>query len=213
MHRVGWLNNMMKERLTMRGGQRCLSSCFISLLGCCSCAGCLRISRNITISHGLSKDSTVVAVLHTRATHHFTGLRSSHSCSMLFDTRAKRLINNQLYFGTSRGEGCSGFLTPTRAVASSLPQTESLLSCFLPVLTNSLKALRQLFVTSTGRVFVACFSSAYTSSSGHLNAWKFLTVLARCCQSTTTGEERCCQAGAWSNPSRTVPCDGHHPDR
>lgn len=104
---------MVKERLTRQGVQRCLSLCFISLLGSYSCAGCLHISRNITISHGLSKDSTVVGVLHTRTTHHFTGLRSSCSCSMLFDTRAKRLINNQLHFGTSRGEGYSGFLTPT----------------------------------------------------------------------------------------------------
>lgn len=54
----------------------------------------------------------VVAVLHTRATY-FMDLGSSRSCSMLFDTRAKRLINDQLYFGTSRGRGYSSFLPLT----------------------------------------------------------------------------------------------------
>lgn len=93
---------MVKQCLTMQGVQHYLS-CFVSLPGCCSCTGCLHINRNKTLQ-GLSKDSVVVAALYTRATHHFTGLESSCSCSILFATRANRLINKQLYLGTSREE-------------------------------------------------------------------------------------------------------------
>lgn len=101
-HRSGYLVNRVRQCLTMQAVQHCLS-CFMSLLGCCSCTGCLHINRNKTLQ-SLSKDSVGVAAPHTRATHHFMDLGSSRSCSILFAARAKMLITKQLYLRTSREE-------------------------------------------------------------------------------------------------------------